>query len=89
MQHDDHIRSGCQRLAIASLLVATVSVILVMNEVLQAQALSNLDGVIRAVVIHQYAGVHQLRQLADGDLQSFFRVVSGKDYRDALSIQHS
>ena len=44
---------------------------------------------VRAVIVDQYSDIHQVRQFPDSGLQSFFRIVSGQDDRDAFAVNHS
>ena len=88
MKHDDDVGAGGQSLAIAGLLVASVAVVAVVLEDIQAQLPGEIDGVVGTVVVHQNADVDQVGQFSHRDLQSFLRVVSGHDDRDALAVDH-
>jgi hypothetical protein len=77
MHHDDHVCARGQRLAIARLLVAAVAVVAVVDEVVQAESLRDLDCVIGAVIVHEDAGIHGVGQLPHRRFQRLFRVIGG------------
>jgi hypothetical protein len=54
----------------------------------QAHATGQVDGAVRAVIVHQNADVHQIRQFSYRDLEGLLRVVGRHYYRDALAIDH-
>ena len=60
MHHDHDVRARRQSFAVASLLVAPVAVVAVVDKTLQSQAVRHLDSPVGTVVIHQNADIHQL-----------------------------
>jgi len=88
VDHDDDVGAGGQGFAIAGLLVASVAVVAVVDEILETEFLRHFHGAVFAVVVDEDAGVDDFGQLADGLLKSFLRVVGGEDDRDALGVDH-
>ena len=88
MHHDDHVCARGQGLAVAGLLVAAVSVILVVHKKLQAQLLGDLDRAVGTVIVHQNADIHQFGQLRHGRGQGLLRVICRQHHGNAFPIDH-
>ena len=54
----------------------------------QAQPLGELHRLIRAVVVHQDADIHQVRKLSHGGFQSLFGIKGGHNHRHAHTVDH-
>jgi len=89
MKHDDHVSAFGQSFAVAGLLIAAVTVVAIVLEDLQAEAACEIDGAVGAVVIDKNADIHEIRQSACRDLESFLRVIGGHDDRDAFAVDHA
>jgi len=89
VKHDDDVGAGGEGLAITGLLVPSVAVIAVMDEMLDAEFLRDFDGAVLAVIIDQDAGIDEVGKLADGGFEGFLRIVGGQNYRDALAVDHA
>src|SRR5579863_9510751 len=88
VQHDDYVRAGRQRLAIARLLVAAIAVVAVMLKDLQAETVCQIDGAVGTVVVDQDADVDQVGQIGHRGFKSHLRVVGGHDDRDSFAVDH-
>jgi hypothetical protein len=88
MKHDDNVGAGVQSFAIAGLLIASVAVVAVVLEDVQAKAMRDIHGLIGAVVVNQNADVHQVGQFPHCSLKSLLRVVSGHNDCDAFAVDH-
>src|SRR5579863_6182237 len=88
MKHDDDIGAGGQGFAIAGLLVASVAVVAVVLENVEAETAGQVDGVVAAVVVHQDTDIHQVGNFFHRGLESLRRVVRGHDDCDAFAVNH-
>ena len=89
MHHDNDVGAGGESLTVAGLLVASVTVVIVVNEHVQPQLLGDFDGAIGAVIVHQDADIHQIRKLADGGFQRLLGVICGHDDGNPFAVDHS
>ena len=81
MEHHDDVRPDLERLVVAGLLVAAVAfVLIVLDDIFDAQLLGHLDRVVAAAVVDQDDVVDDVeRDLVVSLFQRLLRVVGGKD----------
>ena len=60
MNHDDDVRAGAQRLAIAGLLVRAVPVVPIVNEQLQAEFARDRDRLVLAAIVDEEDHIHHV-----------------------------
>ena len=54
----------------------------------KTQAMSDIDGLIPAVIVHENADIDKFGQFPHRRFECLLRVVCGHDDRDALAVNH-
>lgn len=90
MQHDDNVRTDFQRFVVARFLVAAVSlVLLVADDVVNAQLLPYLNGTVAAGIVHEHHFIYNFkRNFFIRFTQSEFRVVGRQNNDEFFSENH-
>ncbi len=89
VDHDDNIGAGGQSFPVAGLLIAAITVVAVVDEGLQAEAVRDFEGAIGTVIVDENADIDQVGQFPYRRFQRFFRVVSGEHHGNAFAVDHA
>src|SRR5579872_1558422 len=91
MEHDHNVGAQLQRLVITGFLVAAVTpVLIVPDDVPDAQFAGHGYRPVAAVIIHQHDLVHDLeRDLGVGLKQGQFSIIGGKDNDQLFTFNHT
>ena len=88
MHHNDDVSVFGESFAVAGLLIAAITIVAVVHKVHQAELARNFHGPVRAEIIDQDAGIHDVRQLLHGHGKRLLGVVCRHYYSYTFSIQH-
>src|SRR5208337_2138922 len=89
MNHDDHVGAGGQSFAVASLLIAAVTVVAVVDEGRQAQPTRDFDSAIGTVVVDENADIDQVGQFPYRSFQRPFRIECREHHGNAFAVDHA
>src|SRR5215467_44403 len=88
MNHDHHVSTSSQGFAIAGLLIASVTVVAVVKEDLQAEAPGKFNRLIAAAIVDQDANIDEFGQFFYSRYEGFLRVVGGHNDRNTFAVNH-